>query len=812
MSLLRRPQLPLRGAHAARILLPLLSVPVASAFSPSLEQIQPRGGQRGTEIEVQLDGERLDGLREALFYQPGLTLSGITVKDGKHAVAKLAIAPDAPLGEHALRLRSPGGITGLRTFWVGAFPSVNEEEPNNSFDKPQRIERNTTVHGTSGNEDEDYYVCSLKKGDRLSVEIEAMRLGRTMFDPYLAILGPDRFELASCDDAPLLRNDAFAGIIAPADGDYRILVREAAYEGSDQCQYRLHIGDFPRPSAVFPPGGKPGETLAFRFIGDPRGEIRQQSTLPATTGMQPLFAIQDGVSSPSANPVQVSPLEHAEEQEPNNNAKEATALPPLPCAGQGILSEPDDNDWFRFTAKKDENLVLRVLGRALRSPVDPLLKLRDGSGKQLAENDDQGGPDPVIQWTCPADGEYFAQVRDQLKRSGPDFTYRLEIVRKEPSIAATLPVVERVNSQKWKTFPVPRGNRYAAVINVTRENIAADLAFRADSLPSGVKLDAPPVPRSITSFPVVFEAAADAPVAGSFHTFTLASTGDGPKLLGKLTDTIHLVDINNQGAYHSVPLDRIAMAVTEEAPFRIELDPPKIPLCRNGVLALKVRLDRKPGDQEPVTVRFLWSPPGIGAPVTIQIPGDQSEAAYEINANGDAATGEWKICVLAEANTPRGPVLVSSSLVPLRIEEPCLAMTLEMAATEPGKPVPMPVKIEHHRAFEGHATAELIGLPNGVTAPPVTFTKDQQEATFQLAVTPDAPVGKHQNVFCKVSVPSDGGVILQNTGQGGTLRIDKPSSPPAVAQGTPQPAPAAAPSGTPGKPLSRLEQLRQSKP
>ena len=82
-----------------------------------------------------------------------------------------------------------------------------------------------------------------------------MRLGRTMFDASLAIIDARGFELATCDDAPLLRTDAFVSIIAPENGDYRIVVREAAYEGNDQCFYRLHIGNFPRPKAVFPSGG-----------------------------------------------------------------------------------------------------------------------------------------------------------------------------------------------------------------------------------------------------------------------------------------------------------------------------------------------------------------------------------------------------------------------------------------------------------------------------------------------------------------------------------------------------------------------------
>ena len=787
-----------------------LLTPLA-AFSPELHLIEPRGGQRGTEMTVNFDGERLEDLAEALFYAPGLTLSNIEVKDAKHASAKLTIAADAALGEHSLRLRSPGGLTELRSFWVGQFPSTAEVEPNATFEAAQRIELNTTILGVAANEDADYYVCSLKKGQRLSVEVEAMRLGRVFFDAYVAIVDPKKFELASCDDTPLLRNDAFASIIAPEDGDYRIVVHEAAYEGNDQCQYRLHIGTFPRPTAVFPTGGKPGETLEFTFIGDPSGPIKQSVSLPPTASDRfPIFPVSDGLSAPSPHWITVSPLESIREAAANHDAASATPAPPIPCAMHGILNGDAKSDWFKFAAKKDQKLVIRVLARSHRSPLDSVLSVHQMDGKQLAQNDDQGAPDSVINWTSPGDGDYCLQIHDQLKRSGGDFTYRIEITNKSAALAATLPTVERELSQKWKTFPVPRGNRYAAVINLTRENIAGDSVFEAGSLPAGVTMHSPPVPKSITTFPVVFEAAPDAPVAGGLHPFSLRATGDAPALTGKLTDTIHHVDVNNEGAYHSASFDRIATAVTVEAPFKIELDAPPVPIVKNGTLALKVRAARSAGYAEKITVRFLWNPPGISGPVTLEIPGDQSEIPYELNANNEAAVAEWRVCVLAEANTPQGPILVASSLTPLKVAEPYVTLTFDLAATEQGKSTSMLAKIETPHPFEGSSSVELIGLPPGATCPSLTFTRDQTELTFPITVAADAKVGKHNGLFCRVNVPENGTTILHQTAMNSTLRIDA-SSPAPVAKVESPPEKPAEPQAKaePAKPLSRLEQLRQ---
>jgi len=431
-----------------------------AAFSPELHLIEPRGGQRGTEVDVQFLGKRMEGACEILFYEPGITVSGFSKNDERQADAKLVIAPDAVLGEHSMRVRTASGLSELRSFWVGQFPTVKETEPNATFDTAQRIELNSTIQGVAANEDDDYYVCSLKKGQRLSVEVEAMRLGRVFLDAYVAILDPKKFELASCDDTPLLRNDAFASIVAPEDGDYRVVVHEAAYEGTDDCQYRLHVGTFPRPKAVFPTGGKPGETIEFTFVGDPSGPIKQSITLPPDASNRfPLFPMSDGLSAPSPHWITVSPLDSISETIANHDAGSATPVPPIPCAMHGSLDGDVKSDWFRFTAKKDQNLVIRVLARSHRSPLDSVLSVHQADGKQLAQNDDQGSPDSILNWTCPGDGDYCLQIRDQLNRTGPDFTYRIEIANKSPVLAATLPTVERVMSQKWKTFPVPRGNR-----------------------------------------------------------------------------------------------------------------------------------------------------------------------------------------------------------------------------------------------------------------------------------------------------------------------------------------------------------------
>jgi hypothetical protein len=138
-----------------------------------------------------------------------------------------------------------------------------------------------------------------------------------------------------------------------------------------------------------------------------------------------------------------------------------------------------------------------------------------------------------------------------------------------------------------------------------------------------------------------------------------------------------------------------------------------------------------------------------------------------------------------------------------------------MAATEQNKATSILGKLQISTAFEGNASAELLGLPHGVKAAVMSFDKSAKELSFALEVAADATIGKHQNLFCKILIPQNGGSIAHQCAKGGVLRIDAPSAPapaqPVVAaQDAPpsQAAPAPAPAE---KPLSRLEQLRQKK-
>ena len=98
-----------------------------------------------------------------------------------------------------------------------------------------------------------------------------------------------------------------------------IEVRDSAYGGNGNCRYRVHIGNFPRPLAVYPAGGKLGESTEVTFLGDPTGEIKQVVVAPSEPQEEfGAFAEDEHGISATPNPFRVFEHGNALEQEPNN--------------------------------------------------------------------------------------------------------------------------------------------------------------------------------------------------------------------------------------------------------------------------------------------------------------------------------------------------------------------------------------------------------------------------------------------------------------------------------------------------------------
>ena len=805
-------------AIAVSMVLVVTRIVAAQSQTRLIQQIEPRGGQRGTSLELTLTGYGLGTARELIFYRPGLAASKLrpTIHDqeGKSTLrVTLAIADDCPLGEHPIRVRSIGGITSLHTFYVGPYPHLVEVDRVTTFEEPQPLPPNRTLRGSIGAVGEvDWFSVTLESGQRLAVDFQAVRLAQGLFDGHVAIFDPKGRRVAECDDTGLGSQDPLLSILVPAAGVYRVAVRESGYgnEGSYKGptgRYLLHVGNFPRPLAVVPAGGRPGEQLTLTFLGDAGGTFTQTIRLPAIAdanfGFVGVAPVAGGLTSPTPHPLRVSEHDNVIEAEPNDDwAAMPSSRLPLPLAFNGVIEKNRDVDCFRFQATKGQRWVVQVFARRIRSQLDSVLSIHRVRDKaSIQSNDDPSrrkhtsmfrynthhagwyAQDSYLEWTVEETGEHVFRVTDQLKKGGVDFHYRIEATLARPHVTMWV----RRNPPYWRATPgqsisVPRGNRYATMLSYRHRGCPADTRLRPARLPVGVNARSTPLTgRRVTTYgaavPIVFEAEPDAPLGGVLTRFLAESPG-GTRAIGTTYEQSVYYGLNPPNyCFYGVDNDRLAVGVCEEFPVRLWLVEPATPLVQEGELVLRIATLRDPKFMPPIRLELLYRPPGIAANQSRPVPPGAAVVEIPLEADRSAPTGSWPLVVVARTASQLHGGGVSTQVVPLDVIPPYVDVVIDRTVARPGRTTMLVVRIEQKVEFTGTATIELMGLPEGATASPVTFSSDDEKATFEVRLAADVSEGTHRTLFCRVTVPRQGGGVVHKLGRGGTLSVVESSEP-----------------------------------
>lgn len=831
----------------------LLAASSASAYSPRVNRILPGGIQRGTTGTMIFEGERLHDSLEILFYDPGFevleiepiedyvmppdeTYQGDAAKkraemEFQAVRATVRVADDCRLGEHLAHMRTAGGVSEYRTFFVESMPGIHEQEPNNDLASAQAIDMNVVVAGVIPNGDEDCFAVEVKKGQRLSVEVVAMRLATHMFDAHIAVFDSAGKEIASAAGSAFGVQDGIISLIVPKDDRYIVKVREDTGAGTSMSTYRLHVGTFPRPTALFPAGGKMGESVTVRCIGDVTGDYDQAFDLPSTFDVDFTLSPHDedakygGGTVPTPIPFRLFEHGNAFEQEPNDSLAQASPVK-LPLAFNGVIEKPGDVDYFRFTAKKGQSLEVECYAQRVRSELDPVMQLFDASGKKILENDDGGkitenadaqvrGADSYFRFNVPEDGEYVLRINDLMDRGGKTFVYRVEFSPVKPWLLVRLPRAEDPNDlygQYRQQIFVARGNYYGCVLGARRRDYRGPVILEAPDMPEGVSMHTMTMPGGGGNIPVVFKAEKDAPLGGSL--VSMYGRDPDPKM-----KNLHGAFRNQADLLRGRPglallkikaVDRIPIVVTEEIPFRLEFKKPNITLLRGGNLDLKVHVHRDEGFTDEITLTMPFLPRNVGTSARVKVAGDQTEAIFPLSAKTNTAPLPWKLFVLGSSGE-RDLMWASTPALPIQISRRFVTAELREVTAKQGQPAKVFATLKQLTPFEGNATAKLSGLPSGVSATPVEFTAAAKEIVFDLTIDPTSPVGKHESLTCNVTVEKDGEKLTAVAGKG-QLRIDaavEAAEAPVVAEADAKDSGEGKVDAGGGKVLSRLERLRE---
>ena len=789
---------------ASHLFIGLLLFVMQAYATPNLKYVIPAGAQRGHEVEVTFSGSNMQEIQNIVFYDKGLELVKIIKKEGNKVKALVRIHKDCALGPKLVRLFGKDQFSNARFFSVGQFPENNEKENNGDRDSAEEVSKNITVNGVLQREDIDYFKIKLKKDEVLNLEVEAQRLGYGFFDPHISLINEEGFLIRDVDDSVLLKQDPILTYKAEKDGLYYIAIRSSDYQGHGNARYRLHIGDFPRPYAVYPAGGQPGTEKEVSIILDNGQIIKQKVKFPKSGDIYKFYPQVNGKFTPSFIPLQISQLKSYLEKQPNNEKKDIKESPAMPLVFDGIIEKKDDVDWYSFTAKKGADISVKVDARSLRSPLDSLLEVYTDKGKLIRRQDDSPGPDATINFKASQDGKYFIRILDHLKNGGPDYTYRISVIERPRSISLDRPSQDgRQRDERGQALTIAKGTKLFCLLNVKRDRVSGSDTVTFGNMPAGVTAKVLKYKKNAGSIPVILEAQANVK-----EQFFFAE----PKIKvesGQSGGFIQHLPINysgggNGGTYIMHKLNKMTLGVADKVPYKIRIEKNPLPLPKYGYHDIKVHIDREKGFDAEVEVRLAYRQDGLSGIDRIKVKKDQKSVTYRINAAGNAPDGDWPVIFTAKASF-KGRTYDVCEEYTLKIIPHFIVAKMSLQSYRQGdKAATVEVKIEQLNAFEGKAKVRMHGLTSGLKTNEVTIDKNSKTVVFNLDVDPKTRRGTHKNMFISVQVPYAGKTLAQNLYTGGQIRIDPPlQNKPVVAKKTTTKKPA--------RKLSRLEQLRLEK-
>ena len=410
----------------------------------------------------------------------------------------------------------------------------------------------------------------------------------------------------------------------------------------------------------------------------------------------------------------------------------------LPIAVNGHILDAGDRNVFGFDLEAGRAFVAAVQAAVADSPLDSLLTLRDATGREVASNDDDTGPDSLLQFIAAKSGHYLLTVSSSVGAGGPNYPYRLSMgylpllraVFPSSLVMGTATAVKLIGVNVPATVSAPAqpepGTR-APALYAPGTPISNALPLYYSTLPTLQEKEPNDTPAQATVLPVPsvtngqFRHEDGKP--GSDTDFYRFHAGAGQRLLidvqcqavGSQADsTVALLDANgkmlleNDDTYgRDAHLDftapqagdyllRVREATGRSAPelfYRLLILPPPPPgftlavetrgrvLGQGDSLALEVAVARDRFDG-PVRLTAAGLPAGVTA-APVVVPAGSARGLLVLSALPTAASGPFPLQILGTGQTvPHSPATVSDwvwqggprRIVPAPPELPMLAV------------------------------------------------------------------------------------------------------------------------------------------
>ena len=644
--------------------------------------------------------------------------------------------PDAPAQVAGLRIATGLGVSSMRLLMADDLASISENGQNKSLETAQEVTLPVAIDGAAEAESFDFFKFTGHAGQRLSAEVFARRLGSPL-DAVIRLLDANGRELAYSDDEGGIGADSRLAIEFPADGVYYVEIRDIRYQGAGNFRYRLRLGDFPLVTAPFPTGAARGSVAHLQMAGPSVARLSavdvpvaaMATTVPVSTRFADGQGSATSVLAVSAGGEQV-------EFEPNNAVEQASPVT-VPGAISGRFTEPGDRDIYQFDVAAGQRLLFVGRTRSLSSPTDLFMRLQKADGSQVAEVDDLGTEEGVLNFTFPEAGAYRLVVEDLHHRGGPQHVYRIEVIPYQPGFLLGL---------EADKFDVPKAGVFVTKVNAVRFDYNGPITLSIEGAGEGFALANNTIPEGKNETVMAVTAPASLE-PGQFRDIRIVGRA---KIDEVDYSAVASTSAALKGALAGLPYPPealngvVGLGVGPVFADFFKLSVPGEPVWLPQLVGLgkfTIHADRLNGFAEAIALNVDGLPPGVSAEVK---PLEKDKADIEVILRGPAALaeGEYRFRVVGAAAFQEQPKQVVLGDVRLAVGPP-LRVTFEPAGPiTTGATQKCKIKLQRAGEESPAVAVSLRNLPLGITAPAeLVVPAGQAELEFELTAAADAAVG-----------------------------------------------------------------------
>jgi hypothetical protein len=483
---------------------------------------------------------------------------------------------------------------------------------------------------------------------------------------------------------------------------------------------------------------------------------------------------QNGVSNPRV--FSVGGVEESNEKEPNNDREKANRVP-LNSVVNGRVDPVEDVDWFVFTAKAGQRVLIECRATRIDSRLDGTMTLYNAAGKELVTSQDENirdqKRDPFIDFDAPADGDYYVRFTDFMYNGGAENFYRLSI-----------------GTQPYVDYIMPTG---------AKPGTTAEITFFGRNLPDGTKTDVkvngrplekvvrqitvPADPETITS--MRFREMLRPPDSrlDGMEVRIHGETGTSNARLLLFSDVPELGEIEPNGSIEQAQHIAVPSAVTGQFGAAKDADLYTFSAKKDEKFLIEVSSERinSPADPDMEIVdkdaKIIQSTQDTGENIgQLRFPTMTRDIVYNFTAPKDGdftlrlehvytqvqGGAQYQYRLQIQKQPPPDFRLVCTPAHDIHIDSPVVYQ---------GGRQRLDVLVWRMNGHNEPITVEARKLPPGVTADPITIGPGNKWGAFVITAAADAPVGEGEIEIVgtsdrdgeKLTRKARGGIIVWDT-------------------------------------------------